>query len=130
MTPKPDEVHVDTPSVVIRSLKGDRAFQRLRKGRAGHAKHLSLRVFPTATGDVRVGVVVSRKVGKAVTRNRVRRRIREALLSLLREQGSRVKAHGRPSFEVVIVARPTAADADYAALRRSLQEAMRKAALL
>ena len=42
---------------VIQSLKGDRAFQRLRRGRAGHAKFLSLRWRPVRAEGVRVGSV-------------------------------------------------------------------------
>lgn len=77
-----------------------------------------MRVRETRTGEVRVAIVVSRKVGKAVVRNRVRRRLREALLALLREGGS------RPSFDVMIVAKPSAAEASFADLKASLRTAL------
>jgi ribonuclease P protein component len=79
---------------------------------------VTVRVRETRTGEVRVAIVVSRKVGKAVVRNRVRRRLREALLALLREGGS------RPSFDVMIVAKPSAAEASFADLKASLRTAL------
>ncbi|MFY0119869.1 ribonuclease P protein component, partial [Acinetobacter baumannii] len=54
------------------SLKGDRAFQRLRQGRAGRGRFLSVKWLPAP--ELRVGIVVSKKVGKAVVRNRIKRR--------------------------------------------------------
>jgi len=79
-----------------------------------------------------VGIVVSRKVGKAVTRNRVRRRLREALLSIVRDPRWRarlVSVGGVPSFDALIVVRPSAADATFAELKRSLELAMERGKL-
>ena len=113
---------------VIQSLKGDRAFRRLRRGKAGHAKLLSLRWRPAREDGVRVGVVVNKKVGKAVVRNRVRRRLREALRAiLLRAEARRKEVF---ALEVVIIARPEAADADYWQLKGALEHALRKGQVL
>ncbi|MBM3457518.1 MAG: ribonuclease P protein component, partial [Armatimonadetes bacterium] len=49
-----------------------------RAGRGWSHSLLTLQLAPQETGQ-RVGVVVSKKVGGAVVRNRVRRRIREAV---------------------------------------------------
>lgn len=113
---------------VIQSLKGDRAFQRLRRGKAGHAKLLSLRWRPVRAAGVRVGVVVSKKVGKAVTRNRVRRRLREGLKAVL--QQAEVKGNADFALEMVIIARPDAAEADYWQLKGSLEHALHKGRVL
>jgi ribonuclease P protein component len=82
---------------------------------------------------VRVAFVVSRKVGKAVVRNRVRRRLRESLRAMLRATpmpaGASAPAglgpEGRwpPSFDALVIVRPSAAEADY----RELGEALRRA---
>ena len=103
---------------VIQSLKGDRAFRRLRRGKAGHARLLSLRWRPAREG-IYVGIVVSKKVGNAVVRNRVRRRLKEGLKVILAGQKDF-------SFELVVIARPEAAEADYWQLKGALETALHK----
>ncbi|MEX2541076.1 MAG: ribonuclease P protein component [Trueperaceae bacterium] len=116
---------------VIASLKGDRAFQRLRHGRPGGARLLSVRWRPHRQGNVRVGIVVSKKVGKAVVRNRVRRRLREALRELLAGGVSAGAQHrGAASFDLVIIARPDAAAASYSQLAAALRRALERGKVL
>jgi ribonuclease P protein component len=104
--------------------------QATRSGSRGGSAHLvaHLRLAPRgSTGDpgptpaepARVGFVVSRAVGNAVVRNRVRRRLRGAVATRLDDL--------RPGSLVVIRALPTAATADYAELDASLEQAMRTA---
>jgi ribonuclease P protein component len=69
----------------------------------------------------RVGITASRKVGPAVTRNRVRRRLREALRSRL--------PGWRLGFDAVLIVRQAAAEADYATLTGALEELGRRARL-
>lgn len=71
-----------------------------------------------------MGIVVSRKVGKAVVRNRVRRRLREALRELVSE--AERDGTAAPSFEVVVIARPEAAEANYTALKDALRKALER----
>jgi len=68
-------------------------------------------VFAQA-GSGRIGITVSRKVGGAVVRNRVKRWIRECYR---RRRGD---FPGRVDF--VVVARPTAAEAGHAGICREL----------
>ncbi len=78
-----------------------------------------------------MGIVVSRKVGKAVVRNRVRRRLREGIRELTRQPlRAEVYDASRPSFDLLVIARPSAADAAYADLKRSLTTAFERAKLL
>ena len=75
-----------------------------------------------AEGDrpaVRVGFTVSRKVGNAVERNRVRRRLREVARLV-------IPAQARPDLDYVLVGRQAALRRDFAVLRQDLVEALKR----
>lgn len=101
------------------SLKGDAAFRRVRaRGKPGRARLLSLRWLPQRRPEVQVGIVVSKKVGKAVVRNRLRRQLREACRRL-----------DWPACQAMVVVQPEAAGARYGDLVRSLSVAAAKSGL-
>ncbi len=56
----------------------------------------------------RLGMTVSRRVGKAVIRNRIKRRVRELF--------RRAKSLTPPGYDLVVVPRPELLDADFATL--------------
>jgi ribonuclease P protein component len=85
----------------------------MRAGRRAGSAYLALFVSDNDLGRPRVGLAVSRKLGDAVTRNRIKRRLREIVRPLL----SRTQA-GR---DVVIVARTRAIEAEYGRLRQELE---------
>lgn len=64
---------------------------------------------------------VGRRVGPAVVRNRVRRRLRAAAREIVRDEG------GLPAGAYLVTVRPEAASLDYADLRRDLAAACRAA---
>jgi ribonuclease P protein component len=68
----------------------------------------------------RYAFAISKRVGKAVTRNRVRRRLREILRSLAVHEG----------FDIVLTLRPEASMATFAELRIELELLLRRAKLL
>ena len=74
------------------------------------------------TGTNRVGITVSKKLGKAVIRNRVRRRIREAYR--LNEE------RFLPGWDIVIVARSRAVEVSFQKLSHSLLSLAEKADIL
>lgn len=95
------------------SLKENHLFRRLyAKGKSAATANLAVYVRPNRQRRNRLGLTVGVKVGKAVRRNKVRRRIREAY---------RIHEEGFSSgWDVVVVARARAAYASYAALEREL----------
>ena len=59
-------------------LRRRRQYERVRRsGRKTHTAHFIVLVYERGSGPARLGVTVSRKVGGAVQRNRVKRLIRE-----------------------------------------------------
>jgi ribonuclease P protein component len=68
---------------------------------------------------VRVGFTVSKKVGNAVIRNRVRRRLREIACQVIPGQA-------RPDLDYVLVGRQGGLERDFAVMRQELVEALRR----
>lgn len=68
----------------------------------------------------RCGFSVSKRVGKAVIRNRVKRRLREIIRLTLLKGG----------WDIIFIARAGAADADYANLKKSVEGLLSRAGLL
>jgi len=87
-------------------------FRRVRKSGTSHrGRYLILGVLEDARlSGIKVGFITTRRLGNAVIRNRVRRRLRGILVDV----GDRI----RPGRYLVTVARPAAAEAEFGELRR------------
>ena len=89
-----------------KSLKLNHLFRKLyRKGKSAAGKYLVLYCRRNGTEENRIGLTVSAKLGHAVVRNRVRRRLRE--IYHLHE------IQFQPGWDIVVVARSRAVDAPY-----------------
>ncbi len=94
-------------------------FERVyRQGAAYRGRLFSLHAFPNELGTPRLGLSVSRKVGNAVTRNAVRRRLKEVFYSALPEIPG--------NLDLVVSARPAAAEADFHELAEEFARSLRK----
>ena len=105
-----------------KSLKLNHIFRKLYStGGKGNAL-LVLYARRNRLGVNRIGVTVSKKLGKAVVRNRVRRRLRE----VYRLHESRFL----PGWDIVVVARGRAVDADFSDLVRAYLSLAKKCGVL
>lgn len=105
------------------SLKQNHVFRRLyAKGKNQVTPHLALYARSNGTKGSRLGITAGTKLGNAVTRNRVRRRLRE----IYRTNEFRL----RPGYDLVVVARVRAVYARYDELERSFLKAAKALGLL
>ncbi|MBQ6798258.1 MAG: ribonuclease P protein component [Oscillospiraceae bacterium] len=106
-----------------RSLKENSMFRRLyAKGRSAAGPYLVVYCRRNGTDGNRVGITASKKLGHAVVRNRVRRRLRE-IYRLHEEEFLR-------GWDIVVVARSRAVGAPYAKLERAYLSLAQKLNLL
>ena len=96
----------------------DRVF---REGRAVVTPLMVVRAVRSGVGDARVGFAVSRHLGGAVVRNRLRRRWREVV-----RRGPPI----RPGWDVVVVARSGSRTAGWAGLVQAWQAALGRGGLV
>jgi ribonuclease P protein component len=95
----------------------DRVFQR---GRHNSGRFLAVRSIANEQDLTRYAFAISKRVGKAVTRNRVRRRLREILrLQPVRE-----------GFDIVLTLRQESATATFWELKAELEMLLKRAKLL
>lgn len=85
----------------------------MRQGRRSRNSHFAIYVLDTLGEAARLGITVSRKVAPdAVTRNRIRRQIRESF-----------RLHNdMPACDIVVMAQSSAARASNSELRVSLED--------
>ena len=79
-----------------------------------------LKALPNGLDLSRYGFSVSKRVGKAVVRNRVKRLLREILRS----------TPLKPGWDVIFIARPAVATVDYAKLEKSVRGLLSRARLM
>lgn len=116
----------------IQTLKLRAEFQRIRGGSRAQSAAFVLEgkprvaapagaqkdAQPAITGP-RFGFTITKKLGNAVVRNRMRRRLRAALSDI-------VPLHARADMDYVVVARQKAFDQEFASLKADLTEALKR----
>jgi len=101
------------------TLKKNQEFRRVyQMGKSTANRNLVLHYLKTRTNETRVGITVSKKVGKSVVRNLVKRRLKESLRQLEDKlpQG----------YDLVWIARVGCGEADYHTLKSAVAHLLRK----
>ncbi len=107
----------------MRTLKNQREFERVfRKGRAASHPDLVVLGYRRRPFGPRVGFCISRKAGKAVQRNKLRRRLKE----IVREFEGRLD----PQWDLVIVSKPNSTSLTYANLKMRVSKLLEKLGVL
>lgn len=89
-------------------LRGDSDFAAVfREGRRQDGGLLAVRALPNGLEEVRLGFNIGKKIGSAVDRNRVRRRLRH----IVRQLGP------SPGYDIVLIAKPRTGSAPYSQLK-------------
>lgn len=105
------------------SLKENAVFRRLYyRGNSAGSRYMVVYCRPNGTKTSRLGFTVSTKLGHAVVRNRVRRRLREIYRSV--EPGL------KSGYDIVVVARSAAVEAEFALLERTFRHMCEKLGIL
>ena len=106
-----------------KSLKLNHMFRRLyHKGKSAANRYLVLSCRRNGSSENRIGLTVSGKLGHAVVRNKIRRRLRE----IYRLHESRFL----PGYDIVVVARSRAVTASYQQLEQAYLSLARTLGLL
>jgi ribonuclease P protein component len=98
-------------------------FRQVRnRGRSWASPLLILYVYRRRDDLIRAGFVVGKRIGKAAVRNRVKRLMREALRASLEQV--------KPGYDLLLIARPTAAEANYHDIRQTIEALLQRSGLL
>lgn len=93
-------------------LKNGKVFDYLHKRGHSFANKLLVLVYAPSKYPLRVGFIVSKKVGKANVRNKTRRRLREAFRALI--------PYIKENHNFIVIARSECAEADFYQLSSAL----------
>ncbi len=98
-------------------LKDRRDFRRIyQRGKSKAYPCFVMYYFPSKGGNFRVGFSISKKIGKAVTRNRIKRQFREACHCLEKSFD--------PQYDYIFVVRNSALSVGYWQILRQLEKAL------
>lgn len=101
-------------------LHSNRSFDVIyKRGKSVAGEGMVVLYLASKLDTPKVGFVVSKKVGKAVVRNKVKRRLREAFYSMMPE----VAHH----YSYIVLARTGAVEKTYGQLREELASLLSKA---
>ena len=104
-------------------LRRNSDFQQVRRLGKSYASPIMVLAFLQNELDYsRFGFVVSKRLGKAFNRNKIKRRMRESIRLQMQEI--------KPGFDLVLIARKEIGQATYLEISRSLEGLLKRADLL
>jgi ribonuclease P protein component len=104
-------------------IRKNREFRNVyKKGKSISNRYLVLYVKKNGKNLSRLGISVSKKVGKAVTRNKVKRRIRESY-KLYSSEVSK-------GYDVIFIARVSSNNKDFKVINDSVVSLLKKAGIM
>jgi ribonuclease P protein component len=113
----------DSRSAVVERLTRRSDFRAAAHGTRSSGRAFVLQALRRADdGAIRVGFTVSRQVGNAVERNRVRRRLRE----IVRLSAAAGAAQLRPGYDYVLIGRRAALAAPFGEMMQELDAALNR----
>lgn len=105
-------------------IRKDYEFRRIYKnGKSFANRYMVVYVMKNRSDNTRIGISVSKKVGNAVTRNRIRRIIKESYRL-------NVDPKVKKGYDLVFISRVAAKDADYKTIEKSICGLVKKAGVL
>lgn len=106
-----------------KGIRKDSDFRKVYKhGKSFANKYLVMYILDNKSDFNRVGFSVSKKVGKATVRNKIRRRIRESFRLNCDE-------YIKNGYDLVFIARVASKDAEYEDIEKSVKTLIKKAKL-
>lgn len=100
----------------IEKIKKNREFRFIyRRGTSINDQNLVVYIFKRTDGHNKLGISVSKKVGKSVTRNKVKRLIYESYRNVLKE--STILKNG---YSLIFIARSKSSECTFAEIRQSV----------
>ncbi|MFW6377234.1 MAG: ribonuclease P protein component [bacterium] len=103
------------------SLKKNKEFRRVyNRGKSIASRYLVLYYFPNQSQESKLGLSISKKIGNAVVRNKIRRRIKEII---------RLKKNIKRGFDLIFIARMPIVELDYSRMEKDVNKLIKRAGL-
>jgi ribonuclease P protein component len=100
------------------SLKNSKSFGKiLKEGEVVFGRYLVFRHIKSEEEILKIGIITSKKLGNAVIRNKIRRRIRASFISLSSHQENFPK-----NTEIVILPKKNIAEADFLKIKEDVKK--------
>lgn len=107
-----------------KGIRKDKEFRYVyQRGKSFANKYLVIYIMKNKSKENRFGISVSKKIGKAIVRNKVKRRIREAYRLNIDEY-----LNGE-SYDIIFIARNPSKDCSYKDIEKSVINLVKKAGL-